>query len=200
MSSHRYEVRWPLGFGGLPAAFFYCWVKVETPFHCLPAGGSSKPVTQAGLRYVGQTSGLPVLACAASQLKNSGRQSLPEPADRRSAPRSWKNDSLHGFWRRRSAPRREENASGEAISDSRKIRAIRSNPVFVICVHLCPSVVELIGSKATAGKFCTRWLQARRARSDAPYHAGLAAELFDFTAHFGVSVNLSFCDPCVLCG
>jgi hypothetical protein len=78
-------------------------------------------------------------------------------------------------------PRREANAAREVISDSRKIRALRSNPVFFICV--CPSVVELIGSKATAGKFCTRWLQARRARSDAPYHAGLAAELFDCTAH-----------------
>jgi hypothetical protein len=33
-------------------------------------------------------------------------------------------------------PRREANASGEVISDSRKIRALRNNPVFVICVHL----------------------------------------------------------------
>ena len=74
MSSHRYEVRWPLGFGGLPAAFFYCWVKVETPFHCLPAGGSSKPVTQAGLRYVGQTSGLPVLGDSVSQNSFSPRR------------------------------------------------------------------------------------------------------------------------------
>ena len=97
-------------------------------------------------------------------------------------------------------PKAEASASGEVISDSRKIRTLRSNPVFFICVHLCPSVVELIGSKATAGKFCTRWLQARRARSDAPYRAGLAVELFDFTAHFGVPVDLSFCDPCVLCG
>jgi len=40
--------------------------------------------------------------------------------------------------------------------------------------------------KATPGKFCTRWLQARRARSDAPYRAGLAAGLFDCIAHFGV--------------
>ena len=75
------------------------------------------------------------------------------------------------------------------ISDSRKIRALRSNPVFVICVHLCPSVVELIRSKATAGKFCTRSLQARRARSDAPYRAGRAAGLFGFIAHFGVRVK-----------
>ena len=53
-------------------------------------------------------------------------------------------------------------------------------------------MVELIGSKATAGKFCTRSFQARRARSDAPYHAGLAAELFDFTAHFGFPVIFPF--------
>jgi len=32
-------------------------------------------------------------------------------------------------------------------------------------------------------------LQARRARSDAPYRAGLAAGLFDFIAHFGVRVE-----------
>jgi len=40
--------------------------------------------------------------------------------------------------------------------------------------------------KATPGKVCTRWLQARRARSDAPYRAGRAAGPFDFIAHFGI--------------
>ena len=39
------------------------------------------------------------------------------------------------------------------------------------------------------GNFCTRWLQARRARSDAPYRAGLATGLFDFSAYFGVRVK-----------
>jgi len=35
---------------------------------------------------------------------------------------------------------------------------------------------------------CPFWLQARRARSDAPYHAGRATGLFDFIAHFGVRI------------
>jgi hypothetical protein len=39
---------------------------------------------------------------------------------------------------------------------------------------------------ATPGKFRTRWWQARRARSDAPYRAGRAAGPFDFIAHFGI--------------
>ena len=42
--------------------------------------------------------------------------------------------------------------------------------------------------KATSGEICSCWWQARRARSDAPYHAGRAAGLFDFMAHFGVRV------------
>jgi len=45
------------------------------------------------------------------------------------------------------------------------------------------------GGKAAPEKFCTRWLQARRARSDAPYRAGRAAGLFGFIAHFGVRVK-----------
>jgi len=43
--------------------------------------------------------------------------------------------------------------------------------------------------KATPGKLCTRWWQARRARSDAPYHAGRATRPFNFSANFGVRVN-----------
>jgi len=39
--------------------------------------------------------------------------------------------------------------------------------------------------KATPGKFCKRWLQARRARSDAPYHHGIAMRHFDLMANFG---------------
>jgi len=35
---------------------------------------------------------------------------------------------------------------------------------------------------------CPFWLQARRARSDAPYHDGHATGFFDFIAHFGVRV------------
>jgi len=42
------------------------------------------------------------------------------------------------------------------------------------------------GGKATPEKFCIRWWQARRARSDAPYRAGLATGPFDCIAHFGV--------------
>jgi len=41
----------------------------------------------------------------------------------------------------------------------------------------------------TPGTICTRWLQARRARSDAPYRVGLAISLLDFMAHFGVRVD-----------
>ena len=44
-------------------------------------------------------------------------------------------------------------------------------------------------ANATPVICCTRWLLARRARSDAPYHAGRAAGLFDFVAHFGVHVH-----------
>ena len=45
----------------------------------------------------------------------------------------------------------------------------------------------LIGKgKATGGNICTPWLQARRARSDAPYHQGIAASHFQFMANFGV--------------
>ena len=43
--------------------------------------------------------------------------------------------------------------------------------------------------KATPGEFCTRWWQARRARSDAPSRAGRAAAPFDFIARFGVRVK-----------
>ena len=43
--------------------------------------------------------------------------------------------------------------------------------------------------KATSGEICSCWWQARRARSDAPYHAGRAAGLFDFMACFGVRVQ-----------
>jgi hypothetical protein len=38
--------------------------------------------------------------------------------------------------------------------------------------------------KATTGNICTRWLQARRARSDAPYHQGIAMRHFDLMANF----------------
>ena len=43
--------------------------------------------------------------------------------------------------------------------------------------------------KATSGEICIHWLQARRARSDAPDRAGRAAGPFDFIAHFGIRVN-----------
>jgi len=38
----------------------------------------------------------------------------------------------------------------------------------------------------TLGTICSLLLQARRARSDAPYRVGHAIGLFDFIAHFGV--------------
>ena len=43
--------------------------------------------------------------------------------------------------------------------------------------------------KATSGKICPQRLQARRARSDAPYRAGRAAGPFDLIAHFGIRVQ-----------
>jgi len=43
--------------------------------------------------------------------------------------------------------------------------------------------------KATPGKFRTRSLQTRRARSDAPYRAGRAAGLFECMARVGVQVK-----------
>ena len=38
----------------------------------------------------------------------------------------------------------------------------------------------------------TRWLLARRARSDAPHRDGRAAGPFDFTAHFGFQFKNNF--------
>jgi hypothetical protein len=40
--------------------------------------------------------------------------------------------------------------------------------------------------KPTLGALGTRWLQARRAWSDAPHHVGLAISFFDFIADFEV--------------
>jgi len=39
---------------------------------------------------------------------------------------------------------------------------------------------------ATPRKSCVRWLQARRARSDAPHHVGFATNHFDFISDLGV--------------
>jgi len=44
-------------------------------------------------------------------------------------------------------------------------------------------------ANATPGKCCTRWLQARRKRSDAPYPLGLAARSFDLMVRFGVGAQ-----------
>jgi hypothetical protein len=49
---------------------------------------------------------------------------------------------------------------------------------------------ELVANM-TAGILCTSWLQARRARSDAPYHDGFAVALFDSIANFGVQAKSS---------
>jgi hypothetical protein len=40
--------------------------------------------------------------------------------------------------------------------------------------------------------FCTNRLQARRARSDAPYHNGFMADILNTTFHFGMrgKINL----------
>ncbi len=53
---------------------------------------------------------------------------------------------------------------------------------FVKC-HCFQLVVNV-----TPGIICATRLQARRARSDAPYHVGLAAGLFEGNANFGVRV------------
>ena len=47
----------------------------------------------------------------------------------------------------------------------------------------------LILGKAASWEICIRWLQARRARSDAPYHDRRAAGLFDLIVHFGFRVH-----------
>jgi len=48
---------------------------------------------------------------------------------------------------------------------------------------------------ATSVKICTRWLQARRARSDAPYHDGRATKPVAFSANFEVRVNNTSLGP-----
>jgi len=47
---------------------------------------------------------------------------------------------------------------------------------------MCGSATD---GKTTLGIICIFWLQARRARSDAPYRAGRAKQPFDRTVHLG---------------
>jgi len=79
----------------------------------------------------------------------------------------------------------------ERTSASIRARTLLINPELRSgCGKLEPSLDRQRGGKATPGKFCTRWWQARRARSDAPYRCGFATGRFDFMTHCGVRGNL----------
>ena len=82
------------------------------------------------------------------------------------------------------SPARPTAATKEA--DEGRLRMVGTLPVWqeFIMPNKPPAITNNIPN-ATQGKFCKRWLQARRARSDAPYHHGIAMRHFDLMANFG---------------